>query len=181
MGGYVKAAQQGYQAYETGKSWLRTVKGIFKRKITPKLGAHVYKYVDHVTGVFSIKTGQFFNEDWAALGYLGSLGLKARVPSDGLVYLPKQKVFAGYSLVNGALWDRNVVSWGVPIMTDSALVALANSSGYSRTPQAGTPVPKTTETIDPLVPTTLPTSPTAKKSPIPILGLVGLGIALFKK
>jgi len=159
--------------YTTGKSFLELARRIWKREIKPRLGAHTYKYVGHTTGHFSLKTGQWFNTDNSVLNYLRSIGVSgARVPSDGLVYLPDSKTFNGYTFINGALWDRNVYPWGVPIMSDQATTTVR----YTEAPQK----PPSPPTGDKKLPGQ-PVGSTPAKSPIPILGLIGLAYTVLKK
>ena len=162
--------------YEGGKSFLSLAKRIWKKDIKPRLGAHTYRYVDHPTYQFSMITGQAFGRDWAVLNYLKSIGVTgARVPSDGLVYLPDDKTFNGFSFINGAMWDYNVYPWGVRFMTDLELAGMIDQ--FTQTP-IKSPSRPTGNKKTPGLP--IGSTPSVK-SPIPILGLIGLGYTLLKK
>ena len=115
-------------AKAAGKSFIKSVKNIFKKKIKPKLGEHLYRYTSNQIGWFASATGQHFGSACNAIAYLRDIGLNARVPSDALVYI-KSPNFGGYRLINHKLWDGNRYSEGT-FVTEGERNSLKNNNAY---------------------------------------------------
>lgn len=167
-------------AYKVGKSFLGKAKNLFKRKGRTGSG-EIYRYVDHQIGWFATATGQWFGSQSNVIGYLKTKGKNVSNQADALVYLAPEKRFSGYSLVDGHLFDRNLINYGQFVGSENERLGLARGGLYSGLPATRIPPNPNISTARPGSPVTTSPTTTAQKSAIPVLGLIGLAYTLLRK